>query len=745
MNTDRTLPATIALAALTTVAVLCLGRLFATTSFLGPVLAAGLATHALAWATRRLNLPAVVSYLLAALVVALVVAWLVLPETTSFGIPLMETLRTAGRDLNHAANDFKKVVAPTPVTDGFVIASVIGVAIVAAIADWAAFRMQATFEAVIPSFTLFLFTAVLGSPRYMALTVALFLGAVLLFVVVHQAERASATTAWFAAQSRTGGLAVARGGAVLGIVAVVAALVVGPHIPGAGRPPIIAWRNTDRPGPGNRSTVSPLVDIRGRLVDRSVVEVFTVKSSSRAYWRLTSLDTFDGDIWSSNGSYRPAKGNLPSGVASQAPANSVVQDFSVEALDSIWLPAAYEPDHVDGVKHVSYNADSGSLISDADTSNGLSYKVQSSVPHPSAAQLERAPSTLPVAVKTRYTALPAIPQRVRATAEQAIGTARTPYAMALNIEKFFRKGDFVYDLNVSAGHSENAIERFLRTKRGYCEQFAGTYAVLARAVGLPTRVAVGFTPGELGPDGLYHVRGLNAHAWPEVYIDGYGWVAFEPTPGRGIPGAEAYTGVPEAQASPTNPSTATTVAPPTTTPANTGNTPRATVPQREQVKTNTAAKAHHHTPVLVYVAIAVVALGLLTWLAGVPLLKRARRRRRAAAAHSPADVVMAAWADALSTLGQAGAPRRPWETPHEYARRINQPPLTTLAGDVTAASYSSGELPPDIPPRARSAATEIDDAVRARLSRPQKIWWQLDPRPIWRERERVGAGSSRTP
>src|SRR5581483_6233149 len=227
---------------------------------------------------------------------------------------------------------------------------------------------------------------------------------------------------------------------------------------------------------------------------------------------------------------------LPSGVASQAPANSVVQQYSVEALDSIWLPAAYEPDHIDGVKNVSYNADSGSLISDADTSNGLQYKVQSAVPHLSAAQLEKAPATLPADLKTRYTALPAIPQRVRAAALQAIGTARTPYAMALNIEKFFRKGDFVYDLNVREGHSESAIETFLRTKRGYCEQFAGTYAVLARAMGLPTRVAVGFTPGELGPDGQYHVRGLNAHAWPEVYIDGYGWVAFEPTPGRGIPG-----------------------------------------------------------------------------------------------------------------------------------------------------------------------------------------------------------------
>src|SRR5207253_3253245 len=77
--------------------------------------------------------------------------------------------------------------------------------------------------------------------------------------------------------------------------------------------------------------------------------------------------------------------------------------------------------------------------------------------------------------------------------------------------------------------------------------FAGTFAAMARAIGLPSRVAVGFTPGVLEADGLWHITGRQAHAWPEVFVAGYGWVAFEPTPGRGAPGAEAYTGVPAQQ------------------------------------------------------------------------------------------------------------------------------------------------------------------------------------------------------
>jgi transglutaminase-like putative cysteine protease len=73
---------------------------------------------------------------------------------------------------------------------------------------------------------------------------------------------------------------------------------------------------------------------------------------------------------------------------------------------------------------------------------------------------------------------------------------------------------------------------------------------MARSLGLPTRVVVGFTPGQLRSDGLYHVEGRNAHAWDEVWFDGYGWMLFDPTPGRGAPGAEQHTGAAAQQAGP---------------------------------------------------------------------------------------------------------------------------------------------------------------------------------------------------
>ena len=92
------------------------------------------------------------------------------------------------------------------------------------------------------------------------------------------------------------------------------------------------------------------------------------------------------------------------------------------------------------------------------------------------------------------------------------------------------------------------MQEFLAQRRGYCEQFAGTYAAFARVLGLPSRVAVGFTPGEQRGDGRYYVQGKHAHSWPEIYFAGVGWVPFEPTPGRGNQAAEQYTGVAPAQA-----------------------------------------------------------------------------------------------------------------------------------------------------------------------------------------------------
>src|SRR5262249_36789588 len=108
-----------------------------------------------------------------------------------------------------------------------------------------------------------------------------------------------------------------------------------------------------------------------------------------------------------------------------------------------------------------------------------------------------------------------------------------PYAQAEALRNYFRDPAnlFVYDTNVGSLDSGPAILQFLRDRHGFCVQFASAYAVMARSLGIPARVAVGFTPGTRAADGTFHVTSHNPPAWPEVYLSGLGWTHLsDPTP-----------------------------------------------------------------------------------------------------------------------------------------------------------------------------------------------------------------------
>ncbi len=511
-----------------------------------------------------------------------------------------------------------------------------------------------------------------------------------------------------------------------------------------GRSAVIRLQGGDGEGRTTRTTVSPLVNIRSRLVDRANVEVFTVRSATRAYWRLTSLDRFDGEIWSSEGSYQRLGNNLDNDAPTTT-GETVVQDYNVSQLASIWLPGAYEPRRVSGVKDLSYNPDSGSIISKEASSDGLAYQVESLIPHFTAEQLNGAPpGGLPGDAMRRYTLQPQVSARVRDLALRTAGQG-TPYERAKALQDFFRSGRFTYDLRVPPGHDGRALDRFLfDVRRGYCEQFAGSYAVLARLVGLPTRVAVGFTAGELNADGAFHVRDLNAHAWPEVFLSGFGWVAFEPTPGRGAPGTQDYTGVAESQASVTNPATATTLGTTVTTeaPSQPEPTPTSAPAGEQQAQPQSPPPAARGSRRWLIIASAVLLLGG-AWGAGVPGAKRLRRSRRRAAATDPAQRVLVSWEEASEALGTAKVGRRPAETMAEYAARatgqlplVHEPAtaLATLADDAAAASYAS--VPPEAESvkRAEVAAATVESAVRDHATARQRLLGAIDPRPLFSRR-----------
>lgn len=120
---------------------------------------------------------------------------------------------------------------------------------------------------------------------------------------------------------------------------------------------------------------------------------------------------------------------------------------------------------------------------------------------------------------------------IRALAQDVTADATTPYAQAMALQAYFRaQTNFTYDTRVAPARTQDAVWDFLQSRRGYCVQFATSMTVMARALGIPARVGVGFLPGDSAGDGTYVVTGRKSHAWPELYFADQGWVRFEPTP-----------------------------------------------------------------------------------------------------------------------------------------------------------------------------------------------------------------------
>ncbi len=259
--------ATVALTVLTMAGVFSMDRLFVGRSFVGPVLAVGVGTHAVAWCCRRRGWPPIVATLVGVVALIFLVSWAVLPSSTTFGLPLLHTLHAASRSIHQATVEFHQVTAPAPVSQGFVLISACGVGVLAFLADWAAFRMRATLEATVPSFALFIFCAAIGGRSGRTASVLIEVSALLAFVVIHQATVDQESSAWFANRTEGALRSAVSGGAVIGLASLIVALNLGFRLPGATQQGLVSWRSADGAGNGTRSAQSPLVDLRGRLMN----------------------------------------------------------------------------------------------------------------------------------------------------------------------------------------------------------------------------------------------------------------------------------------------------------------------------------------------------------------------------------------------------------------------------------------------------------------------------------------------
>lgn len=257
------------------------------------------------------------------------------------------------------------------------------------------------------------------------------------------------------------------------------------------------------------------------------------------------------------------------------------------------------------------------------------------------------------AVDARYLALAETidTDSIGALARDLTADAADRYEQALALQEYLRGPSFTYDLE-AAPQGDDAVSVFLEQRQGYCVQFASTMVVMARTLGIPARLAIGFLGGSPlgGEDGGYVVVRADAHAWPELYFPGHGWVRFEPTPAQQTGNRPAYalpTSTPEPSPSvPAETPTASAV------PSSSAQAPsaQATEPGGQGATTGAEGSPWIAALVAVGAVLAVAALAL-----------RARRR-----AGLDAE---AAWA----RVRKAAGPRLGGSeslTPHEAAARI---------------------------------------------------------------------------
>jgi Transglutaminase-like superfamily/TgpA N-terminal domain len=295
----------------------------------------------------------------------------------------------------------------------------------------------------------------------------------------------------------------------------------------------------------------PFISIDAQLSgDQPAVDLFKVQTPDPQYWRLYALDLFDGTTWSSSdplaeqGVVLASPASLKTALLPPS-AEPFQQQFHIlRDIEDPWLPMAHPAELVTvPFGEIRYNAGLSSVVLGDGLDEGLRYSVISRMVVPTPEELDLVTFDAPEVYDNWTVVPPSVDDRVRTLALQWTEDADTPYQKILALQDRFRSGRFAYSLDVEPVADSDALLNFLtESRRGFCEHFATAMAIMTRELGYPARIAVGYRTGTLQDDGTYLVQSNDAHAWVEVFFEGYGWLPFEPTPARGThPNAQAGT------------------------------------------------------------------------------------------------------------------------------------------------------------------------------------------------------------
>jgi transglutaminase-like putative cysteine protease len=516
---------------------------------------------------------------------------------------------------------------------------------------------------------------------------------------------------------------------------------------------------------------NPFISIQQQLVNQSDAPVFRARidgevEADEVYFQFLTMETYrGGSFFADSPEVFSVEEELweYTDQAFGGQTRQISTDIIIDRLQSEWLPTAYSPVAIstadpDVRRSLSVRRDDGAIrFPGGGTFSEMRYLVTSRVPRPDVNVLATSPLTgeLSAAFKLALDEDEPVPDAISAEALEALVRAEPPdveryldlpdddpearmddirslafgrtanlstdFEKALALESWLRS--FRYTTDIAPGHGATELAAWLldddspNYRSGYCENFATAMAVMARTLGIPSRVVLGFTPGEPSADqeNVVVVRDRNAHAWVELWMPTQGWVRFDPTP-RGDEINPSTTGLieddlnftiaeylPLVEAVDFGPQPATGILDPSEADQDTPG-----VPPLSGEGTEGAGSGF---PLPGWIAWLLSLLLVFAMLVGaIPLFKWMRRRRRLRRLES--GDISAAWEDITTRLTDLGEPINPASTPREVAGEYDSAmvPLAVVYGKSLYGSETESSAQ-DV-----EAATSSLDHTRTRMS-----------------------------
>jgi hypothetical protein len=689
-------------------------------------------------ATRIRRLPVVVCVLAGLAGLLLYLNLLFAPGQSWFAIiPNAHSLVHVWHVASSGTLDADRFSPPVPITTGLLLLSTAGIGLAAVAADVLTARVRSSAVAGLPLLALFIVPSTTPAARSGWGTALVFFLGTVGYLVILAADGRDRIGRW----GRTVGLwradrygrpdtnrtpgpgsvktsdvsTLASAGRRIGMVSIVAALCVPLFIPGLqvnrmfpAHVNVFGHSGTGLGGSGGIGP-DPLAQMSEDLHegDPESVLTYTTTDPSPQYLQMYVLSKLTTTSWQLSPNVTndgPASGTLakPQGQTDVSKSIVSTQNTQVTFSDAAspdaavaFLPLPYPATKVKvGGKWV-VNNETGMVFGFNNSLSGLSYSVTSQDVEPTAQQLAQAGSP-PATIKSDDLAVPAAFKPLTALADKVTKNATTSYAKAVALQNWFTDtGNFTYSLNVREPVNATGLTHFLTvTKKGYCQQFAFAMAVLARLLGIPSRVAIGFTPGTAtGVLNSFQVKTSDAHAWPELYFQGLGWMRFEPTPsgsgGQGTAVPPTYT-IPQIADNTGGGSSSTTGGSSNSSgqsgSSNSKNGNNAKNAHLSQEGTDAGgsggAAKHHHFPLpLEPIGLALAALLAVAIIA--PPASRFLVRQRRLAYADELERAHAVWRETLDELADYHVARRPSESPRAVARRVSDD--APLAGPAAEA------------------------------------------------------------